>query len=47
VESYYRNEDGTPTGEVQAMRYALRPLKHVHPNTLVARAVISWAGCRK
>ncbi|HEX5271267.1 MAG TPA: site-specific integrase [Gemmataceae bacterium] len=30
VEEYYRHEDGTPTGEVQAMRYALRPLNHLH-----------------
>jgi integrase len=29
VESYYRHADGTPTGEVQAMRYALRPLTHL------------------
>jgi integrase len=33
VETYYRHEDGTATGEVQAMRYALRPLKHLHANT--------------
>ena len=25
VEDYYRHIDGTPTGEVQAMRYALCP----------------------
>jgi integrase len=30
VEAYYRHDDGTPTGEVQAMRYALRPLNHLH-----------------
>jgi integrase len=30
VEEYYRHADGTPTGEVQAMRYALRPLNHLH-----------------
>jgi integrase len=30
VESYYRHADSTPTGEVQAMRYALRPLRHLH-----------------
>jgi integrase len=29
VEEYYRHADGTPTGEVQAMRYALRPLNHL------------------
>jgi integrase len=29
VEAYYRHADGTPTGEVQAMRYALRPLNHL------------------
>ncbi len=30
VEEYYRHIDGTPTGEVQAMRYALRPLNHLY-----------------
>ncbi|HWG41562.1 MAG TPA: tyrosine-type recombinase/integrase [Gemmataceae bacterium] len=30
VEEYYRHVDGTPTGEVQAMRYALRPLNHLY-----------------
>jgi integrase len=30
VESYYRHRDGTATGEVQPMKYALRPLKHLH-----------------
>jgi len=34
VESYYRHPDGTPTGEVQAMRYALRPLRLQYGNTL-------------
>jgi integrase len=33
VEEYYRHPDGTPTGEVQAMRYALRPLNHLHGKT--------------
>jgi integrase len=33
VEAYYRHEDGSPTGEVQAMRYALRPLNHLHGQT--------------
>src|SRR5579871_1654881 len=35
VEEYYRHADGTPTGEVQAMRYALRPLNHLHGAMLV------------
>src|SRR5579871_5005605 len=35
VEAYYRHADGTPTGEVQAMRYALRPLNHLHGAMLV------------
>jgi integrase len=35
VESYYRHPDGTPTGEVQAMRYALRPLNHLYGTTPV------------
>jgi integrase len=35
VESYYRHDDCTPTGEVQAMRYALRPLKLQYGPTLV------------
>jgi integrase len=30
VESYYRHADGTPTGEVQAMRYSLRPLNFLY-----------------
>jgi hypothetical protein len=30
VEEYYRHADGTPTGEVQAMRYGLRPLNHLY-----------------
>ncbi len=33
VEGYYRHEDGTPTGEVVAMRYSLRPLNHLHGPT--------------
>lgn len=33
VEGYYRHPDGTPTGEVQAMRYSLRPLNHLHGPT--------------
>jgi integrase len=33
VEGYYRHDDGTPTGEVQAMRYALRPLNYLHGQT--------------
>jgi integrase len=36
VEGYYRHADGTPTGEVQAMRYALRPLNYLHGQTLAA-----------
>jgi integrase len=35
VEEYYRHADGTPTGEVQAMRYALRPLNHLHGKMFV------------
>ncbi|HVS35089.1 MAG TPA: tyrosine-type recombinase/integrase [Gemmataceae bacterium] len=35
VEEYYRRADGTPTGEVQAMRYALRPLNHLHGRTMI------------
>ena len=35
VESYYRHADGTPTGEVQSMRYALRPLVHLHGATMI------------
>jgi integrase len=34
VEVYYRRVDGTPTQEVAAMRYALRPLNHLHGETL-------------
>jgi hypothetical protein len=30
VEGYYQHRDGTETGEVQAMRYALRPLNYLH-----------------
>jgi integrase len=30
VEDYYKHLDGTATGEVQAMRYALRPLNYLH-----------------
>jgi hypothetical protein len=30
VEEYYSHVDGSATGEVQAMRYALRPLNHLH-----------------
>jgi len=33
VEVYYRHDDGTPTGEVQAMRYALRPVNYLHGQT--------------
>ena len=29
VEEYYRHADGTPTGKVQDMRYALRPLNNL------------------
>jgi integrase len=36
VEEYYRHTDGTPTGEVQAMRYALRPLNHLYGATPAA-----------
>ncbi len=36
VEEYYRHVDGTPTGEVQAMRYALRPLNHLHGSMIVS-----------
>ena len=36
VEGYYRHADGTPTGEVQAMRYALRPLNYLHGRTAAA-----------
>jgi integrase len=35
VEEYYRHADGTPTGEVQAMRYALRPLNYLHGSMLI------------
>jgi integrase len=35
VEAYYRHDDGTPTGEVQGMRYALRPLHYLHAKTQV------------
>ena len=34
VESYYRHVDGTPTQEVDAMRYALRPLNYLHGDTI-------------
>src|SRR5262249_37988927 len=37
VEEYYRHNDGTPTGEVQAMRYALRPLNYLHGQTAAAQ----------
>jgi integrase len=33
VESYYRHPDGTPTGEVQAFTYSLRPLNYLHGGT--------------
>jgi hypothetical protein len=33
VEAYYVHADKTPTGEVQAMRYALRPLNFLHGPT--------------
>ncbi len=36
VEGYYRHADGTPTGEVQAMRYALRPLNYLHGQAAVS-----------
>jgi integrase len=36
VEGYYRHADGSPTGEVQAMRYALRPLNYLHGPTAAA-----------
>jgi hypothetical protein len=36
VTSYYRHLDGTETGEVQAMRYALRPLAFLHGKTPAA-----------
>jgi integrase len=36
VEEYYRHADGRPTGEVQAMRYALRPLNHLHGKMFVS-----------
>jgi integrase len=35
VQTYYRRPDGSPTGEVQCFRYALRPLNHLHGQTLV------------
>jgi hypothetical protein len=31
----YRHADGSPTGEVQALKYALRPLRHLYGDTLV------------
>ena len=33
VEEYYRHADGSPTSKVQAMKYALRPLNHLHGQT--------------
>jgi integrase len=36
VQTYYRRPDGSPTGEVQCFRYALRPLAHLHGQTLVS-----------
>ncbi len=36
VQEYYRHADGTPTGEVQAMQYALRPLNYLHGSLRVA-----------
>jgi integrase len=35
VQTYYRRPDGTPTGEVNCFRYALRPLNYLHGATLV------------
>ena len=35
VEAYYRRPDGSPSGEVQAMRYALRPLVYLHGKTQI------------
>src|SRR4051794_35078208 len=33
AESYYRRADGTPTGELDNLRLALRPLKSLYGNT--------------
>jgi integrase len=33
VETYYRHADGTPTGEVHAMKSSLRPLNYLHGAT--------------
>jgi predicted phage terminase large subunit-like protein len=35
AKGYYRHADGSPTGEVQALKYALRPLRHLYGDTLV------------
>jgi integrase len=35
VTGYYVHQDGSPTGEVQAMKYALRPVKYLHGHTAV------------
>ena len=34
AEKYYRHPDGTPTGEVQNFRMALRPLREFYGRTL-------------
>src|SRR5262249_20345692 len=36
VENYYRHADGTPTGELQAMRYELWPLNFLHGRAAAA-----------
>jgi integrase len=33
AEKYYRHTDGTPTGEISALQYSLRPLKFLHGDT--------------
>jgi hypothetical protein len=33
AEGYYRNPDGTPTSELDSLRYALRPLSNLYGNT--------------
>ncbi len=36
AQAYYRSDDGTPTGEVQAIRYSLKPLRALYGHTPAA-----------
>ena len=36
AKTYYRNPDGTPTGEADQYRFAMVPLRHTHGRTVAA-----------